>query len=333
VLIERSNVILAGQGPATKLILALHQNTNVIRIIGSGVQHVTVRDLFVDANRRENSEGKGDPKIAHDRFEFCGIKAYCRDPRGATAEVLQHITVQNCEVHNAHQLGIMLVGSDIRVLDNVLGNVGADSVELLVGPGIIRGNYVKITEQTHVAIGSDIGDSIQMLGNIVHVGEGGKLGIGFRTWSDSQRHVINGNVLIVDFGGECALAMDLRGQMQTVIGNTVEAKDPEQPTRIQIGGGNTTFVGNTLKNTNIEVNDSYEDGKPIILHSNTLDNSFIQHTKGNLSQHTNDNLSTAPHWWWWYGGLACLLTFILGWFCRRSGVGPGVPDAGQRATP
>ncbi|NND98220.1 MAG: family 10 glycosylhydrolase, partial [Pirellulaceae bacterium] len=210
VLIGRSNVVLAGQGAATKLVLAADQNTNVIRIIGSGVHHVTIQDLSVDANRRENSTGLGDPNISHDRFEFCGIKGYCRDPRGPGAADLRDITIRNCEVRNAHRLGIMLEGSNLQVLNNVLGNAGSDSVELLTGPGMIRGNYVEITEQTHVAIGSDRGDSIQMSDNIVHIRAGGRLDIGFRTWADSQRHVINGNILVVDKGGECSLAMDLR---------------------------------------------------------------------------------------------------------------------------
>ncbi len=176
----------------------------------------------------------------------------------------------------------MLEGINLQVLDNVLGNAGSDSVELLTGPGMIRGNYVEITEQTHVAIGSDRGNSIQMSDNTVHVRKGGKLDIGFRSWTDSQRHVINGNVLIVDLGGHCTLAMDLRGQMQSVIGNTVESLDPAQPTRIRIGGGNTTLSGNTLKNVVIEINDTYGDDKPIMLHGNVLDHTTVQQVKGNL---------------------------------------------------
>jgi hypothetical protein len=146
---------LAGKGPATVLRLAADQNTNVIRIIGSGIHNVVVRDLQVDANRVENSAGQGDPEISHDRFEFCGIKAYCRDPRGPAAEALRHITIRNCYVRDAHRLGIMLEGSNLQVLENVLGNAGSDSVELLTGPGIIGGNFIQITEQTHVAIGTD----------------------------------------------------------------------------------------------------------------------------------------------------------------------------------
>jgi hypothetical protein len=284
VLIRRSNVVLAGHGAATKLILAAGQNTNVIRIIGSGIHHVTIRDLHVDANRQENSEGTGDPNISHDRFEFCGIKGYCRDPRGPGAEDLHDITIRNCEVRNAHRLGVMLEGSNLRVLDNVLGNAGSDSVELLTGPGMIRGNYVEITGQTHVAIGSDRGNSIQMSDNVVHIRKGGDLDIGFRTWTNSQRHVINGNLLIVDAGGKCDLAMDLRGQMQSVTANTVECLDAETTTKLRIGGGSTTLTGNLLKNVVVEVNDTYHDNKPIVLQGNVLEGSTIQHIEGNWSR-------------------------------------------------
>ncbi len=284
VLIRRSNVVLAGQGAATKLVLAANQNTNVIRIIGSGVHHITIRDLYVDANRENNSEGTGDANISHDRFEFCGIKGYCRDPRGPGADDLRDLTVRNCEVRNAHRLGIMLEGSNLQVLENVLGNAGSDSVELLTGPGMIRGNYVEITDRTHVAIGSDRANSIQMSDNIVHVKKGGDLDIGFRTWANSQLHAINGNILVVDPGGKCGLAMDLRGQMQSVSGNTIECLDANSKTKVRIGGGSTTLTGNLLKNVVIEINDTYDDNKPIVLQGNVLEDSVIEHTKGNWSR-------------------------------------------------
>ena len=277
VLIERSHVVLAGRGSATRLVLAADQNTNVIRIIGSGIRHVTIRDLAVDANRAENQDGQGDTNISHDRFEYCGIKGYCRDPRGPGAEDLQHITVRNCDVRNAHRLGIMLEGSDLNVINNLLGNAGSDVVELLTGPGMIRGNTVEITGQTHVAIGSDRGNSIQMSDNIVRVKSGGKLDIGFRTWTNSQRHVINGNTLIVEEDGRCELAMDLRGQMQTVTGNSVESLNVATPAGIRIGGGDTVLTGNLFRNVLIEVHDTYHDDKAVLLQSNVLDNSTVKH--------------------------------------------------------
>lgn len=284
VLIRRSNVVLAGYGSATKLIQAAQQNTNVIRIIGSGLHDVTIRDLSVDANRRENDQGKGDPNVSHDRFEFCGIKGYCGVPGDPAVEDLRNITIRNCQIRNSHRLGIMLEGVNLQVIDNVLGNAGSDAVELLTGPGMIRGNYVEITGPTHVAIGSDRGNSIQMSDNIIHVKEGGKLDIGFRTWSNSQRHVITGNIVTIDPGGHCGLAMDLRGQMHTVTGNSVESIDPKSTTQIRIGGGNTILSANLFRNVVVEIDDTYDDQKPIQIADNILDDSTIKHISGNLVQ-------------------------------------------------
>ena len=146
IVVSRSHVMLAGQGAATQLVLAPKQDVNVIRIIGSGVGHVEIRDLSVDGNREHNADGAGDPGISHDRFEYCGIKAFRQQPRGpSAAEDTHDITIRNCIIRNSHRLGIMLEGPNMRVLDNVLGNAGSDSVEILTGPGIIRGNLVEIT--------------------------------------------------------------------------------------------------------------------------------------------------------------------------------------------
>ncbi len=284
VLIKRSNVTLAGQGSSTRLIQAPNQDTNVIRIIGSGVHHVTIRDLYVDANRDQNASGRGDPNVSHGRFEFCGIKGYYRAPGGPTGDDLRAITIRNCEIRNAHRLGVMLEGSNLRVLDNTLGNAGSDAVELLTGPGEIRGNYVEITGQTHVAVGSDRGSSITMSNNIVRVRDGGKLDIGFRSWSNSQRHVVSNNVLVVDPGGTCGLALDMRGQMQTITGNAIESLNVDHPTRIRIGGGNTVLNGNLFKNVVVEIDDHYEGEKPIVMQGNVLDSTRVDHIRGNLLQ-------------------------------------------------
>lgn len=283
VVIDRSHVALAGQGAATRLVLASNQNVNVIRIIGSGVGHVTIRDLCVDANREQNREGAGDPNISHDRFEFCGIKAFRQAPRGpSAAEDTHDITVRNCIVKDAHRLGIMLEGPDMRVLDNFLGNAGSDSVEILTGPGIIRGNIVEITGQTHVAIGSDRGNSIIMADNIVRVKKGGKLDIGFRSWAGSKRHVIANNVLTVEDGGSCELAMDVRGTETTITGNNVHSFASAKPTRLRLAAGNAVVSANVLENAVIEVDDQTGANQPIMVHANVLQNSQVARRKGNL---------------------------------------------------
>jgi hypothetical protein len=282
VTIDRSNVVLAGQGTATKLVLAPDQNTNVIRIIGSGVGNITIRDLYVNANHDHNAAGTGDPNVSHDRFEFCGIKAFYTTPGGPGGETNHDILIQNTHVLNSHRLGIMLEGINMRVLDNFLGNAGSDSVEILTGPGQIRGNYVEISGRTHVAIGSDRADNMIMADNIVNVVEGGDLDIGFRSWAASRRHVIANNVLTVQPGGHCTRAMDVRGTGAVVTGNCVHTSDETERIRLTVTGGNTLVTGNLFENVSVEIDDQTDESKPIPVNNNLMENSAIDHKKGKL---------------------------------------------------
>ncbi len=281
VIIDRSNVTLRGQGSSTKLILAPQQSTNVIRVIGHGVGNVTIRDLWVDQNRDQNPDAPGDPNVSHSRFEFCGIKAFCDVP-GKNGEPVHDITITNCTVLNARTLGIMLDGVNMRVLDNVLGNANSDSVEILTGPGIIRGNLVEITGRTHVGIGSDRGNSIIMAHNVIHVKKGGDMDIGFRSWANSQRHVISDNVIQVDAGGKLRLAMDVRGFAATVTGNTIQWHDAKNRLPLWLTGANIIVTGNYFENVALVVDDKTGTNKPIIIKDNVMENSVVEHKKGNL---------------------------------------------------
>ncbi len=281
VIIDRSNVVLAGQGPGTKLVQAPEQETNVIRIIGSGVGHIVIRDLHVDANRDKNPIGEGDPKVSHARFEFCGIKAFCAVP-GAGGEPCHDITIRNTQVVNARRLGIMLEGRNMKVVDNTIGNATSDAVEILTGPGEIRGNYFEITGRTHVAVGSDRADSMIMADNIVHVRPTGDIDIGFRSWAGSNRHVIANNVLTVDPGGKCALAMDIRGFGAVVTGNSIQTAEANTPLRLAITAGNTLVTGNFFDNVVIEVNDKTGADRPIVINNNLMEKSRVEHRAGRL---------------------------------------------------
>jgi len=283
VLIERSNVTLAGQGTSTKLIQAPEQETNVIRIIGSGVGYVTIRDLYVDANRDANPLGEGDPNVSHGRFEFCGIKAFRTFPGGPSGEDTHHITIRDCHVINARRLGIMLEGPNMRIIDNVLGNANSDVVEILTGPGVIRGNYAEITGRTHVAYGSDRGSNIIMADNTVHVKSDGDIDIGFRSWANSKHHAINGNVIRVEAGGKLGRAMDIRGTETAVTGNSVfnHADNPSLP--LYIRGGNTVLTGNVFENMTLIVDDETSSNRPVIVKNNILENTTIEHRRGNLN--------------------------------------------------
>ncbi len=284
VLIERSNVTLSGQGPGTRLVLAARQNINVIRILGAGIGNVVVRDLSVDANRLENSEDRSGTDVVYAHFEFCGIKAYGSDPRRNNVEVAHDVTVENCTVKNAKQLGVMMEGSNMRCLNNLLGNCGSDCVELLGGPGMIIGNVVDVTERVHVAVGSDRANGILMQNNIVQIKKGGFLDIGFRSWAGTDRHIISGNLLHVEEGGRCSLAMDIRGRGAVILSNNVTTSSSDQITELKITAGDIFISGNLLRNVLIRIKDETEKNLPIRIGDNLLQNVTIQNEKGNLIQ-------------------------------------------------
>ena len=282
-IIDRSNVTLTGQGTATRLILAPDQNTNVIRIIGNGVGNIVIRDLWVDQNRDQNPyNGAEFVNISHGRFEYNGIKAFCAEPGGSCPEPTHNITIENCTVLNAQRLGIMLDGPNMRVVNNRLGNAHSDAVELLEGPGFVMGNFVEITGRTHVAVGSDRGNSIIMANNVVHVREGGDLDIAFRSWADSERHVISNNIVMVDQGGKLGLAMDVRGFDTSITGNVIRGQGEAERLPLWLTGAGMAVTGNHFQNVELIVNDQTGTNRPILIQGNVMENSGVSHEVGNL---------------------------------------------------
>ena len=280
-IIDRSNVTLAGQGAATRLILAAEQNTNVIRIIGNGIGNITIRDLWVDQNRDRNPyNGAELHSISHGRFEYNGIKAFCAAPGGSCPKPTHNITIQNCTVLNAQRLGIMLQGPNMRVINNLLGNANSDAVELLGGPGFVMGNFVEITGRTHVAVGSDAGDSIVMANNQVFVRKGGDLDIAFRSWTESERHVISGNIVTVDKGGSLGLAMDVRGFNTAVSGNVIRGPHPKERLPLWLTGAGMSITGNHFHNVDLIVNDQTGTDRPILVQGNAMENSAVVRKAG-----------------------------------------------------
>ncbi|MDE2889178.1 MAG: right-handed parallel beta-helix repeat-containing protein [Gemmatimonadota bacterium] len=282
-IIDRSNVTLAGQGAATRLVLAPGQNTNVIRIIGNGVGNITIRDLWVDQNRDQNPyDGAEFGNISHGRFEYNGIKAFCAEPGGSCPRPTHNVTIRNCTVLNSQRLGIMLQGPNMRVINNRLGNANSDAVELLGGPGFVTGNFVEITGRTHGAVGSDAGDSIIMANNQVFVREEGDLDIAFRSWADSVGHVISGNIVTVDAGGRLALAMDVRGFNTSVSGNVIRGPGPTQRLPLWLTGAGMSVTGNHFRNVDLIVNDRTGTNRPILIHGNAMEESVVVRETGNL---------------------------------------------------
>ena len=116
----------------------------------------------------------------------------------------------------------------------------------------------------------------------MRVKKGGKLDIGFRSWAGSKRHVIADNVLTVEDGGSCGLAMDIRGTETTITGNNIYTFDPARPTRLRIAAGNAIVSANVLENAVVEVDDQTGADQPIMLEANVLQNSEIVLRKGKV---------------------------------------------------
>ena len=207
VAIDRSNVVLQGVGPATKLRLADAQNVNVIRIGGDGTHDVTVEKLQIDGNRAGNA--------GVSNFEACGVKT---KTTGTTPH--KNIVVREIKAYDAFRLNVMLDGNDVKILDNWLGDAGSDVAEVLTGPGLISRNHVEIAGTTGYGLGSDNASGVTIEGNTVTVLEGGQITQAiYRTWQGKYHNVIANNQALV-FGSAVRL-LEMNGYMNVVQGNVL----------------------------------------------------------------------------------------------------------------
>jgi hypothetical protein len=114
------------------------------------------------------------------------------------------------------------------------------------------------------------------------VREGGDLDIGFRSWADSQRHVVEGNIVTVDKGGTCALAIDARGFGAIISGNHTYTANTNEKLVVKIGAGKSIVTGNVFENTVVEIDDTTGADKPILVKDNVFENSAVNVKKGNV---------------------------------------------------
>ena len=135
VIIARSNVLLTGEGSATRLRLQDGlTDCNVIWIRGD-LQDVTVRDLFINGNAKKQvpwvrvrSEWNGNN----------GIKiinpAGGTDAEGIFDPTPRHVKVVNCRIEDCVLMAVMAHGTAVEVLDCYFtGSFGSHVVEIL-GP-------------------------------------------------------------------------------------------------------------------------------------------------------------------------------------------------------
>ena len=75
---------------------------------------------------------------------------------------------------------------------------------------------------------------------------------------------------------------DVRGTGAAVTGNAVHTSDAKNRLPLWITGGNTFVTGNLFENVTLVVNDKTDENKPIVIKDNIMENSVIDHQKGNL---------------------------------------------------
>ncbi|WP_173084960.1 right-handed parallel beta-helix repeat-containing protein [Fundidesulfovibrio magnetotacticus] len=270
ILINKNNVFLQGYGPSTSLFLADAQDCNVVRI--TGVKGVTVERLSIDANFQGQT-------VRNRAFESCGIRASWIHE--ADGEHCSDIVVRECTVRNAAGLGIMLWGSNVQAVANVLSDNQADDIELLGGPGIIRGNSVTRTSgNVDSVLGTDAADDILITQNTVTITGKGSASVGIRSWGGFSHHIITNNIVRVEKGGALRIGIDSRTTETIVNGNLLECP-PETPCIVSLGDGNIV-TGNIFRNAAIgyqtsplwkdqpHENSAPEDARGVVFDNNTL---------------------------------------------------------------
>src|SRR5262245_27305668 len=272
VVIARSNVILRGSGPGTKLVLADGQNTNVIRIDGDGTHDVVVEALQINANGEMNSAPG---------FETCGIKA-----ASSGSNPHRNIVVRETKVFGADRLNVMLNGVGVRIVDNWFGDAGADVAEVLTGPGEISRNYVEISGVTGYGLGSDSASGVTISDNTVVVLEGGVVTQSiYRTWQGQYHNIVSNHQALVY--GQAQYMLMMNGYFNVVHGNIFRSWNG--PSKIRVDSA-ATIVGNVFVNANLEIADTSGEAWPVALTGNlffssTLDQSSADITlSGNVSK-------------------------------------------------
>jgi hypothetical protein len=290
--IARSNVLLTGEGSATRLRLQDGlTDCNVIWIQGD-LQDVSVRDLFINGNAknqvpwvRERSEWNGNN----------GIKII--NPAGGTdaAGIYDvapcNVKVVNCHIEDCVLMAVMAHGTAVEVLDcTFTGSFGSHVIELLGHSGRIEGCTLRVKDGDTVAFGfsTDRSYYYHIVNNKIFVEAGGTIkGHPINNWppklsgretaAGREFHgVIAGNILINN-GSTGYVRLD--GYMDLVHHNIFRGV----PVVIGCpsGGMGVTFDHNLLINTSLEIRSPHRDAESrILVDGNQFFNSSVKHADG-----------------------------------------------------
>ncbi|NUQ62872.1 MAG: hypothetical protein HUU20_10305 [Pirellulales bacterium] len=302
--IARSNVLLTGEGSATRLVLQGGlTDVNVVWIKGD-ICDVAVRDLFIDGNGRN--------QVPWERARAGwqggnGIKII--DPAAVLGPTPRNVKVEGCHIENCQLMAVMAHGTAVEVLDCYFtGNFGSHVIEILGHSGRIEGCTLRVKDGDTVAFGfsTDANYNYHIVNNKIFVEPGGTISSHpINNWPPKQygqgkaagqeyHGIIAGNIL--NNNGSCGYVR-LDGYMDVVHNNIFRGV----PVVIGCpnGGMGVTFGHNLLINSSLEINSPHRDAESrILVDGNQFFNSSVKHTDGIVVWGTNpgyvtDNTGTA----------------------------------------
>lgn len=296
--IARSNVLLTGEGSATRLLLQDGlTDCNVIWIKGD-LQNVTVRDLFIDGN------GKTQVPWVRARSGWHGgngIKII--DPAGLLGPAPRNVKVENCRIENCQLMAVMAHGMAVEVLNCYFtGDFGSHVIEILGHSGRIDGCTLRVKEGDTVAFGfsTDASYNYHITNNKILVEAGGTItSHPINNWPPKQygqgkaegqeyHGVIAGNILN-NQGTTGYVRLD--GYMDAVHHNIFRGV----PVVIGCpnGGMGVTFDHNLLINSSLDIRSPHRDAESrILIDGNQFFNSRVKHTDGIVVWGTNPGYVT-----------------------------------------
>jgi hypothetical protein len=298
VTIARDNVLLTGEGSATRLLLQDGlTDINVIWIRGD-LSDVSVRDLYINGN------GKMQVPWVRERAQWNGgngIKII--DPAGVLGPTPRNVRVVGCHIENCQLMAVMAHGTAVEVLDCYFtGDFGSHVIEILGHSGRIEGCTLRVKDGDTVGFGfsTDRSCYYHIVNNKIFVEAGGTIkGHPINNWpplmpgremaADREFHgVISGNILI-NRGTTGYVRLD--GYMDLVHHNIFRGV----PVVIGCpnGGMGVTFDHNLLINTSLEIRSPHRDEESrILIDGNQFFNSTVRHADGVVVWGTNPGYTT-----------------------------------------
>ena len=148
VTIARSNVLLTGEGSATRLLLQDGlTDINVIWIRGT-ISDITIRDVFINGNGKNQTPWV---RAGAGWNGGNGVKSIDRNALGPTP---RNVRVENCHIEDCQLMAVMAHGTAVEVMSCYFtGDFGSHVIELLGESGRIEGCTLRVRDGDSVAFG------------------------------------------------------------------------------------------------------------------------------------------------------------------------------------